>query len=67
MPNLSNFFQKTTCGLFFLYKNQGKDKYTALYTRDHPFKTSAFLMGGGVKNLPNLPTDSSKNLATVGG
>ena len=29
--------------------------------RDHPFK------GGGVKNLPNLPTDSSKKLLTVGG
>ena len=35
--------------------------------RDHPFKTSAFLRGGGVKNLPNLPTDSSKKLPTVGG
>ena len=28
-------------------------------TRDHPFNTSAFLGGGGVKNWPNLPTDSS--------
>ena len=35
--------------------------------RDHPFKTSGFLRGGGVKNLPNLPTDSSKKLPTVGG
>ena len=31
--------------------------------RDHPFKTSAFFRGGGgVKNLPNLPTDSRKKL-----
>ena len=35
--------------------------------RDHPFKTSALLRGGGVKNLPFLPTDSSKKLPTVGG
>ena len=35
--------------------------------RDHPFKTSTLLRGGGVKNLPNLPTDSSKKLPTVGG
>ena len=35
--------------------------------RDHPFKTSAFLRGGGVKNLPNLPTDSSKNCRWQGG
>ena len=34
---------------------------------DHPFKTSARLRGGGVKNWPNLPTDSSKKLPTVGG
>ena len=32
--------------------------------RDHPFKTSAFLRRGGVKNLPNLPMDSSKKLPT---
>ena len=31
--------------------------------RDHPFKTSAFFMGGGVKNWQNLPTDSSKKTA----
>ena len=31
--------------------------------RDHPFKTSAFFRGGGVKYLPNLPTDSSKKTA----
>ena len=35
--------------------------------RDHPFKTSACSRGGGVKNLPNLPTDSAKKLPTVGG
>ena len=35
--------------------------------RDHPLKTSAFLREGGVKNLPNLPTDSSKKLPTVRG
>ena len=35
--------------------------------RDHPFKTSAFCRGGGVKNLPNLQTDSSKKLPTEGG
>ena len=35
--------------------------------RDHPFKTSAHTRGGGVKNWPNLPTDSSKKLPTVGG
>ena len=34
---------------------------------DHPFKTSACSRGGGVKNLPNLPTDSTKKLPTVGG
>ena len=35
--------------------------------RDHSFKTSACLRGGGVKNWPNLPTDSSKKLPTEGG
>ena len=35
--------------------------------REHPFKTSPFFRGGGVNNLPNLPTDSSKKLPTVGG
>ena len=35
--------------------------------RDHPIKTSACLRGGGVKNLPNLQTDSTKKLPTVGG
>ena len=35
--------------------------------RDHPFKTSASFRGEGIKNLPNLPTDNSKKLPTVGG
>ena len=35
--------------------------------RDHPFKTSVCSRGGGVKNLPNLPMDSTKKLPTVGG
>ena len=35
--------------------------------RDHPFKTWARLRGGRVKNLPNLPTDSTKKLSTLGG
>ena len=35
--------------------------------RNHPFKTSACFRGGGVKNWPNLPTDSTKKLPTVGG
>ena len=35
--------------------------------RDHPFKTSACSRGGGVKNLSNLPTDSTKKMPTVGG
>ena len=38
----------------------------AYNTGDHPFKTSAFFRGEGVKNLPNLPTDSSKKLPTEG-
>ena len=33
---------------------------------DHPFKTSAFLRGEGVKNWPNLTTDSSKKLPAEG-
>ena len=35
-------------------------KWGTIWPRDHPFKTSACLRGGGVKNLPNLPTDSTK-------
>ena len=35
--------------------------------RDHPFKTLACFRGGGVKNWPNLPTDSTKKLPMVGG
>ena len=34
---------------------------------DHPFMTSAFFRGEGVKNWSNLPTDSSKKLPTEGG
>ena len=34
--------------------------------RDHPFKTSACRKGGGVKNLSNFSTDSTKKLPTVG-
>ena len=30
---------------------------------DHRFKTLAFLRGGGIKDWPNLPTDSSKKTA----
>ena len=37
------------------------------YLRDHPFKMSAYFRGEVVKNLPNLPTDSSKKLPIVGG
>ena len=43
------------------------NKFSLITVRDHPFKTSALLRGGGVKNLPYLPTDSSKKLPTVGG
>ena len=39
-------------------------------TRDHQFKMSAFLSGGGrgvlVKNWTNLTTDGSKKLPTAG-
>ena len=34
---------------------------------DHPFKMSACSRGEGVKNLPNLQTDSTKKLPMVGG
>ena len=40
--------------------------FYSYHLRDHPFKTSAFYREGGVKNLPNLPTDSSKKLSTEG-
>ena len=33
------------------------------YFRDHPFKTLTIFRWGGIKNLPNLPTDSSKKTA----
>ena len=38
----------------------GTDNLTNFTLRDHPFKTSAFFRGGGVKNWPNLQMDSSK-------
>ena len=44
-----------------------KNKGITKVLRDHPFKTSACSRGGGVKNLPTLLTDSTKNLPTVGG
>ena len=34
--------------------------------RDHPFKASACSRGEGVKNLPNLVTDSTKKIPMVG-
>jgi hypothetical protein len=39
----------------------------AFTDRNHPFKTSAFFRGRGVKNLPNLTTDSIKKMPKVGG
>ena len=67
-------FEKSEA-IVFLRLDRAKQKQTntiieiddRIALRDHPFKTSAFLRGGGVKNLPNLPTDSSKKLPTVGG
>ena len=38
-----------------------------MYFFAHDCKTSAFLRGEGVKNWPNLSTDSSKKLPTEGG
>ena len=40
---------------------------TNFYLRYHPFKMSACSRGGGVKNLPNLPTDSTKKCQQQGG
>ena len=42
-------------------------RFSSHLSRNHPFKMLAFFRGGGVKNLPNLPTYSSKKLPTVGG
>ena len=39
-----------------------KDLLSFTWNGDHPFKTSAFFKGE-VKNLPNLPMDSSKKTA----
>ena len=38
------------------FPNEMIDSGCSFYNRDHPFKTSAFFRGGGVKNWPNLPT-----------
>ena len=50
----------------YINKGQGLGIFEKLVW-DHPFKMSAFFRGRGVKHLPNLPTDSSKKLPTVGG
>ena len=62
MKNLNNidWMGKKSLDIFFKF-------YLKYVHRDHPFKTSACSRGGGVKNLPNLPTDSTKKLPTVGG
>ena len=60
---LKNFMIEENQGTYTVKKNQSNSNMVW----DHPFKTSALLRGGGVKNLPNLPTDSSKKLPTVGG
>ena len=49
------------------YNTPLHDTHLGSLIRDHPFKTSACLRGGGVKNWQNLPTDSSKKLPTEGG
>ena len=41
------------------YKPKIRKKIELQAVRDHPFKTSAGTRGGGVKNWPNLPTDST--------
>ena len=48
-------------------KTQLLKNKNATTEKDHPFKTSAFLGGGGVKNWPKLFTDSSKKTADGGG
>ena len=52
---------------FSMYNSVLFKKYLLVFTwnGDHPFKTSAFFRGE-VKNLPNLPMDSSKKLPTGG-
>ena len=37
------------------------------HIRDHPFKMLSVFRGGGVKNMPNLPMDSSIKILTEGG
>ena len=51
---------------FFPLMREYKLDFATLYCkwelRDHPLKTSVFFRGGGIKNLPNLPTDKAKLL-----
>ena len=54
MAKMWDFIEHTSCPFW-------KDRNIFINIRDHPFKTSARLRGGGVKNLPNLPADSTKN------
>ena len=53
---------------FYMNKisQQGEMTRQCWYWMDHPFKMSTFLRGEGVKNWPNLPTDSSKKTADGG-
>ena len=53
------------CCVVGIYFSEFIGKHFSL--RDHPLKTSSFFRGVGVKNLPNLPTDSSKKMPTEGG
>ena len=53
--------------LYFIEGHFDVWKISAFSIGDHPFKTSAFFKGGGVKNLPNLPMDSTKKMPSVGG
>ena len=53
--------------IIFDLKSIKKTGLKSSILRDHPFKTSARLRGGGVKNLPILLTDSTKKLPMAGG
>ena len=61
--SLFHSFESHLC----LNLNMNPQKSVRNDERDHPFKTSAFFRGRGVKNWPNWPTDSSKKLPTGGG
>ena len=64
----SEFSMSKIIRIFLIFFSLKKNWLGAHFLlRDHPFKTSACSRGEGVKNLPNLPTDSSKKLPTVGG